>query len=330
VEDIGLVMFDTSIPQQSPDSWRDFSIVPPHNRYCGIPWPWKVCVYADSDRVLGEGSCDGPLIVDPTQSVVVLVLYNHECGGPSRGEVVLVIRVAALVGYMSSHTSQRIPWGDWNGNVMVVEIPLYNVSRLRAFVLGSRVLLLTDDWRDHMGGYSIRAYDFSLRGCRALVQAGNGENKRMVMPNPKKIWFPPGRDVGIENMRALGDSLVSCRVSDSQEIIGLVEDLRPVREGSGVPYRHICLGVYLVVLHGVRSVACTNVAQRRVICPSNVFRVALWSFRIQFCADILLKGTRVLPKLGATSHPLESYCNRGCLTKACELNKYQLHGLGRS
>jgi hypothetical protein len=306
VGDIGLVMFDTSTPQQSPDSWRDFSIVPPHHRYGGGPWPRRVWVCADSDRMLGEGSCDGPLTVDPTQSVVVLVLYHHECGGPSSGEAVLVIRVAALVGYMSSpHTGQRIPWDDWNGNALVVEIPLYNISPVQTFVLGSRVLLMTDNWQDHIEGYSIRAYDFSLRGCRALVRVGDGENKRMIMPDPKKTWFPPGRDIEIENMRALGDSLVSCRVSDSQETLGLIEGLRPVREGCGVPQRHICLGVYLVMLHGVRNVACTNVALRRVICSSNLFRVARWKFDLDsiLCGYIAERNSNITQAGGHFAPP---------------------------
>jgi hypothetical protein len=106
---------------------------------------------------------------------------------------------------------------------MAVEIPPYDVSYARTFVLGSRVLLMMDGWRDSTGGCSIRAYDFSRRGCMGLVRAGHKENKRRVMPNPKKIWLPSERDDGAENMQTLGDSLVSCAVSDSQEALGLIE-----------------------------------------------------------------------------------------------------------
>lgn len=222
VGDIGLVVFDTSIPQQSPDSWRHFYIAPTPPQDIRNLWPWGIWVYRDVDRMQGEGSCDGPLIVDPAQSVVAFVLYRHECGGPSSGEVVSVIRIAALVGYMSStHTGQHIPWDDWKRDVMVVEIPPSSASLVRTFVFGSRVLLLMDDWRDNTGGYSIWAYDFNLRGCRTLVRAGDRKNKRKVTPNPKKIWFPPGYDNAVGDMRAMGDSLVSCMVSDSQENLGL-------------------------------------------------------------------------------------------------------------
>jgi hypothetical protein len=175
------------------------------------------------------------LIVDPTQSVVVFVPYYHECRSSSSGEVVLVIRIAALVGYMTlSQTGQRIPWDCWKRDVMVVEIPPYDVFYIRTFVLGSRVLLVTDDWRENPGGYSIRAYDFSRWGCRALVRAGNGEDERRVMPDPKEMPFPREHSNGIKNLRSLGDSLVSCVVSDFQEILGLIEGLRLVREGCGV------------------------------------------------------------------------------------------------
>jgi hypothetical protein len=222
--DIGLLVFDTSIPQQSPDSWRRFNIVPMHPQYGRNLWSWGVWVYTDTDRLQREGSCDGPLIIDPTQSVIVLVPYHRECGGPSTGTTALVIRAATLVGYMSStHTGQCIPWDDWKRDVMAVEIPPYDVSYARTFVLGSRVLLMMDGWRDSTGGCSIRAYDFSRRGCMGLVRAGHKENKRRVMPNPKKIWLPSERDDGAENMQTLGDSLVSCAVSDSQEALGLIE-----------------------------------------------------------------------------------------------------------
>ena len=71
-----------------------------------------VWVYTDSDRMQGGDSRDGPLIVDPTQSVVILMLYCHEPGSLARHEGVLVVRTATLVGYMTStHTGQRYTLG---------------------------------------------------------------------------------------------------------------------------------------------------------------------------------------------------------------------------
>jgi hypothetical protein len=222
--DIGLVVFDTSIPQQSPDSWRRFNIVPTHHQHSRNLCSWGVWVYTDTDRTQGEGSRDGPFIVDPEQSVVVFVLSPKESRSPPTRTRVLVIRAATLVGYMSStHTGQSIPWHDWKKDVMVIEIPPFDVSYVHTFVLGSRVLLMlkSNDLRGHTGGYSIWAYDFSRWGCRALVRAGKGENERKVMPAPKKFWSPREHDYVIATMRALGDSLVGCNVSDSQETLGL-------------------------------------------------------------------------------------------------------------
>ena len=253
VHELDLIVFDTSIPQQSQYSWRRFNIAPMHNdRYARSPWAWGAWIYTDGDRSRGEGSRGEPLVVDPTQSVVVLVLYHHECGYITGGEVILVIRAATLVGYMSSTRNELfIPWDDWKRDAMVVEVPHYGISYVRTFVLGSHVLLVTYNWRDNGGRYRVQAYDFSRWGCRTLVRVGDGEKERMVMPNPEKIWFPRENSNGLENMRALGDCLVSCAVSDSQELQrrkGLMSDARrtrssPVTYASGSLPRHASMSV---------------------------------------------------------------------------------------
>ena len=117
---------------------------------------------------------------------------------------------------------------------MTVKLPPYDVFYVRTFVLGSRVLLMTDDRRDNTGSYLIRVYDFSRWGCRALVRTGDGEYERRVMPDPKKMLFPRRHSNRVKNLRSLGDSLVGFAVSDFQENIGLIEGLRLVREGCGV------------------------------------------------------------------------------------------------
>jgi len=227
-DELDLIMFDTSLPQQSPDSWRRLNIAPVyHHRYVKNPSVWEVRIHTDSEGSRTSGSYDGPLMADSTQSVVVIVLHQQECGEFPGGEAVLVIRVAALVRHMSSTRSgECIPWDTWKRDVMVVEIPRYGVSYIRTFVHGTRVLLITHDWR---GGCRFQAYDFSRWGCKALVSVGDGERERMVMPNPEKVWFPRIPNHELENLRALGDSLVMCTVGNSLNAHGAM-NLRLVRE----------------------------------------------------------------------------------------------------
>lgn len=213
-DEFNLIIFDTSFPQQSPDSWRRLNIAPAyHHPYVRNHRAWGVRIHTDSEGSRNGGSCDGPLIADSTQSVVVIVLRPHDYGEFPSGETVLVVRVAALVRYMSSARSgEHIPWDAWKRDAIVAENPHHNVSYIRISVHGTRVLFVTHDWR---GGYRFQAYDFSRWGCRALVRVGDGEMERMVMPNPEKVWFPTMPNNRLENMRTLGNSLVVCTVSNS-------------------------------------------------------------------------------------------------------------------
>ena len=208
VRELGLVMFDTSVPQQSPDNWQPSNLVPAYtHQHPRASW--------SCDRTQGEGSCDGPLVIDPPQSVVVLALNGR--GAFATGETVLVIHTRALVGYMpSTHTCRRILWDEWKRDVMVVKVPR-GVSYIWNFIIGSRVLLMTRIRRNSREGYRFQVYDFSRWGCRALVRVGRGEKEITLMPNPKKVWFPREYLDGVRSMRVLGDSIVSCGVSDSLE-----------------------------------------------------------------------------------------------------------------
>jgi len=242
-DELDLVIFDTSLPQQSPDSWRRFNIAPVHHkRYAMNPWSWEARIHTDSERSQGEHSWDGPFIVDQTQSVVVIVLHHRERVALPGADMVLVIRAASLVRYLSSTPSgQPIPWDEWKEDVMVVEFWNNGTSYVRTFVFGTRVLLMTCDlWR----GYDFQVYDFSRSGCRALIRVGDGEKERRVMPNLEKAWSPIGPNIGLEKMRTLGDSLVMCTVGDSR--LNYTVNLRARREDS-YSQRDMYLGVGLVV-----------------------------------------------------------------------------------
>ena len=247
---LGLLIFDTSLPQESPDSWRRFDIAPMHHeRYAMNPWSWEVRIHADSERSQGEGSCDGPSIVDTTQSVVAIVLHHQqERVGLPGGDVILVVRAASLVEYLSSTSSgQPIPWNLWKGDVMVAELPNDGTAYARTFVLGTRVLLMTCDRR---GYYHVHVYDFSRWGCRALVRVGDGEKERRVMPDLEKVWSQWDPNIGLEKTRALGDSLVTCTVGGSQ--LNRTGDLRVMREDS-FSQRDMYLGVGVAMFHQVRK-----------------------------------------------------------------------------
>jgi len=216
MHELGLVMFDTSIPQQSPDNWQPFNLAPTNkNQHFMNSRIWEASVHTDSVRTQGGSSCNGPLVVDPTQSVVVLALDGRRTF--SSREAALVIRTTALVGYMpSTHTCRHIHWNEWKRDVMVVKAPR-NISYIRTFIVGSRVLLMARSLRDHRAHSRIHAYDFSRWGCRALVRVGSGKNERRLMPTPKKILFPQESNDKVSNMRSSGDSIVSCEVSNSLE-----------------------------------------------------------------------------------------------------------------
>ena len=99
---------------------------------------------------------------------------------------------------------------------MVVELPHY-AHHYQTFVLGSRVLLMTHPRRinSHEEDIPVLVYDFSRWGCRALV--GDGKLERMQMPNPEEPWTPQGYNGQTVTARAVGDSIVSCGVSDLLE-----------------------------------------------------------------------------------------------------------------
>ena len=118
---------------------------------------------------------------------------------------------------------------------MIINLPLGNFSS-RIFVFGPRVLLATRKWNDvHREGHSVQVYNFSRWGCRALVQAGSGEKGEILMLNPEKTWFTDEYRDRIGYARALGDSIVSCGVSDLLEHLQHTEGSCLVREDFGVP-----------------------------------------------------------------------------------------------
>ena len=189
-------------------------------------------ICTDSNGPRGEGSSDEPLIIDPTQSVVVIYLHHYHHPGRPAWTVVFVIRVAALVRYMSPTPSgKRIPWDKWKRDVTVVELPGNGIPDIQTFVLGTRVLFLR---RNQQGGYLVHVHDFSLWGCRALICVGGGlRRKRKVLPKPEKIWSPTEFGEELLKMQALGDTLVVCSVGDPQ--LNCTGDLHMVREECKFP-----------------------------------------------------------------------------------------------
>jgi len=221
--ELNLFMLDTSLLQQSPDSWRCFGIDPAHLRCATGGWAEQIRIHTDSDGPLGDGSRGRSFIVDPTQSVVVIVLC-HERERSLGGGVAFVIRVAALVRHMTlARPGCPVPWYSWKGDGTTIEIP----GNFQTFVVGTRVLVMGRDWP---GDHHFRAYDLSRWGCRAAARVGNGEMERRVMPNPNKMLFPRERVVDVQ---VSGDSLVVCSVGDSQ--LNRTGDLCLCEKNTGSP-----------------------------------------------------------------------------------------------
>ena len=197
-------------------------------------------IHTDNDGSRWEDPCDQPLIIDRTQSVIAIVLYHHKRGGSFGEGVVFVIRAAALIKHLySTRSGPHVPWDDWKGDVMIVEIPNYVMN----IILGTRVLLMT--YADH----NFQAYDFSRWGCRGLV-GDQGEEKRTVSSS-ESVWSPNEPNDLSEHTRVLGGCLVTCTVGDSQNPLERAVGLRLVcKESSGFPSWHTHLGVTVAVTIG--------------------------------------------------------------------------------
>ena len=196
-----LALFDTLLLQGHPRNLRRFHIPMRYrNRFSSII----------TDRDGSLGTQDGPLIIDPAQTILVVRLFDTD--EPLR--ILLVLRIRALITRACSMSSDTcIPWEEWERDVMVMEMPRHDTH---IFVQGVHVTVVKK--RTHIGddadNLRLRTFDFSLRGSSTLLDKGGRAGRT--------DFYEGGRDFSLEGSRgalnwelnSLGNgtfySLVSC------------------------------------------------------------------------------------------------------------------------
>ena len=173
-----LVVFDTRIPQNRPDSflWLGFP-----SRYHQA----HLNISFDCDRPLGTDTREGPFTVDPAQAVFAVV-FTVGSMGP---RTILAVRTNTLTG----RTGPYIPWEEWGGGS--VEIPLEE-GNWTALVHGAHIAV------PHIRR-KLRLYTFDLSkwGCRALPRWS-----RESSVNERRLTLEDGREVSLKGARCTGMS----------------------------------------------------------------------------------------------------------------------------
>jgi len=90
---------------------------------------------------------------------------------------------------------------------MIVE----GAGLIRPLVFGTRVLFMTGSWEQDK---TFKVYDFSRWGCRALVRVEDGGVEKRVMPSTENIWSPKPPTNRLDDIQALGDSVVMFKVGE--------------------------------------------------------------------------------------------------------------------
>jgi hypothetical protein len=157
-----LFVFNTLIPQGRPKNVRRLELPPKYqHRHCNL--------YLDDDRSLGKFNRDGPLIVDPTHSIVLLELAS--CHQQS---IFLILRAQSLIECACSmRTDDQMPWDECRRGAVDMKTLVDCDPCLGGVAIhGSRVLMFL---RDYRGTCYTLVHDFGPRGNGApLSLDGNG------------------------------------------------------------------------------------------------------------------------------------------------------------
>ena len=185
-----LVVFDTRIPQNRPDSflWLGFP-----SRYHQA----HLNISFDRDRPLGTDGREEPFTVDPAQAVFVVVIST----GSEGIRTLLAVRTNTLAG----RTGPYIPWEEWGGGS--VEIPLLG-GNWTVLVHGAHIAVLHVKQK-----CLLYTFDLSKRGCRALPR-WSGESsvseRRFALEDGREVTLKGARFTRMapENMCLLSDGIV--------------------------------------------------------------------------------------------------------------------------
>ena len=155
-------LFDTSVSQDHPTNFRHFR-VPLKYR------DWSPSVTLDTCIGLGMQNQDEPLIVDPTQALILLQFYRDDVST----DAVVMLRIQALVKQaclMGADTD--IPWRELERDAVVIEP---STSNAKFSVHGVHVIEVTRHPILFDGDVPVRfhVFDFSRRGCSTLRDAND-------------------------------------------------------------------------------------------------------------------------------------------------------------
>lgn len=202
-----LFVFNTLLPQDHPRHLRRFRLPPKHNQR-------SVHVHLDRDRSLGTVDRDGPLLVDPSQAILIMDL------SPTNREphAFLILRMQDLIEHSCSmRTEVQIPWDEWGKGAVVVEIPI-DSTYLSTIVHGARLLAIRNTHHGPEEHHRIHIFDFSRRASTALPLSDGsdgGMERRVMFKGGRSCLFEGGGGMSMWGLQSLGDSVMFYKVSIS-------------------------------------------------------------------------------------------------------------------
>ena len=195
-----LVVFDTRTPQVHPECFRRFGLPPEYrNNVAHINF--------DCNRPLRTVTQEGPLIVDPTQAILVVETDpQHSLG--THGQ--LVVRINALIEHeCSARTDSLIPWEEWGEGSVYMKIPLEDI-KFSTFVHRTHLvvvaLCISRSVPDRL-----YTFDFSKQGCNALPhwdRMGGVGVRRSTLEDGRRLVLEGGQGLGPQGMCLLGNGIL--------------------------------------------------------------------------------------------------------------------------
>jgi len=196
-----LVVFNTLVSQDHPGSFQRFRFPLKYSQ-------WSAEVYPNNYRRLGATGRDGPLIVDPTQAVLIVRLK-----GSLWDHIIFAMEKRLLIERVCSSRTQvhHIPWEEWGGSTMAVMIVPDDSAYYPIITHGTRVTMFSGANPRSYYVTPIRTFDFSRRGRAALplfTEDEEDETERMLVFEDKRSAFEWDGELNMCELRSLGDSIL--------------------------------------------------------------------------------------------------------------------------